>query len=470
MRLGQVDLTGAYEASLLGQLNLNTTLGAVKIDGALLAAGLTGTAGPDYMQISRGAINVLNTAFNATDLRTTIYSTAVNGIDLSPDPAVIPDEAIISLTPSHLEFLRQDRMFMSSAFVNLFALRSQISLNFASATLGSFVLFAPTIRYTQSANPFGQGLLFNASGTFENDPAVAANMTTGLSFVGQNFYRANAQTITMIQLLDFLSQPRLQVAAAGTFTMTGDLRHFAASGTIETGATLTGDRVCFNAGVLTTFTGTLSGTNVGHHVDDIQPGVLGAVGFRSTLTAAATTFAIDNQGTAQSRFGGSLGFSAGSGAIDIVLSRLVANVLTMADGDSFRITTGLLFFGAAGSVNLSEGATNRLDLATGDSFRLVSGSVQFAGTAEQINATAGELLLTGATVRTTAELEIDGAFNHDGATFGALAATPVAQTAAYTVTNPVVRRSFDTTTVTLRELAESWGTGIADEQGFGFFG
>jgi hypothetical protein len=35
-------------------------------------------------------------------------------------------------------------------------------------------------------------------------------------------------------------------------------------------------------------------------------------------------------------------------------------------------------------------------------------------------------------------------------------------TAVYTVTNPVVRRTFDTTTVTLSQLAEVVGTIIAD--------
>lgn len=39
-----------------------------------------------------------------------------------------------------------------------------------------------------------------------------------------------------------------------------------------------------------------------------------------------------------------------------------------------------------------------------------------------------------------------------------------AQAAAYTVTNPVVRRTFDTTTVTLQQLAEVVGTIIGDDQ------
>lgn len=52
--------------------------------------------------------------------------------------------------------------------------------------------------------------------------------------------------------------------------------------------------------------------------------------------------------------------------------------------------------------------------------------------------------------------------------WGVFGATPVAQPAAYVVTNPVDRRSFDTTTITLPQLAEVVGTLIADDQAFGW--
>jgi hypothetical protein len=45
----------------------------------------------------------------------------------------------------------------------------------------------------------------------------------------------------------------------------------------------------------------------------------------------------------------------------------------------------------------------------------------------------------------------------------------VGRPAAYTVTNPVTRRSYDTTTVTLPQLAQVVGTIIADQQGYGLF-
>ncbi len=306
MILGLPDLKGVYDAGGAGggAFALTVLGGAFAPDGAALAAGATGTAGPDYMNITRGALSVLATAFNATDNRTTIYSTAINGIDLSPDPAVIPDEAIISLTPSHLQFLRQDRTFLSNAFTNLFALQAILTLDFTPATMGAFVLFAPTIRYRDVVSGFGMGLLFNAGGIFENDPSVAINLTTGLSYVGQNIYRANAQTITMLQLLDFLSQPRFQILAGGVLTVTQTIRHFTSRGTLAAGVTVSGDRIGFNAGLLSVFTGTLTGVNVGFQVDNLVSGAGGAVGLRSTMASGALRFFIEHTGSAASLFGG----------------------------------------------------------------------------------------------------------------------------------------------------------------------
>lgn len=59
---------------------------------------------------------------------------------------------------------------------------------------------------------------------------------------------------------------------------------------------------------------------------------------------------------------------------------------------------------------------------------------------------------------------------NNGQEIGMFGAAPVAQTAAYTITNPVTRRSFDTTTVTLPQLAEALGTAIADLKLLGPFG
>jgi hypothetical protein len=57
--------------------------------------------------------------------------------------------------------------------------------------------------------------------------------------------------------------------------------------------------------------------------------------------------------------------------------------------------------------------------------------------------------------RTLAELEIDGALNHDGTTIGEYGATPTAQTTGWGApTGTATKTTFDTTTVTLPQLAE----------------
>ena len=91
--------------------------------------------------------------------------------------------------------------------------------------------------------------------------------------------------------------------------------------------------------------------------------------------------------------------------------------------------------GAAGSVNLVEGATNRLDLGTGDSFRI-----------------------------------INGALEHLAGTIGFFGSTPVGQSAAYTPTNVTPDRSYDADSTTLNELADIVGTMIVDLQAIGIMG
>ena len=63
----------------------------------------------------------------------------------------------------------------------------------------------------------------------------------------------------------------------------------------------------------------------------------------------------------------------------------------------------------------------------------------------------------------SAGVRVDGVFEHTATTLGFFGTTPGARGAAYSVTNPVDRRSFDTTTVTLAQLAEVVGTMIADD-------
>ncbi len=77
------------------------------------------------------------------------------------------------------------------------------------------------------------------------------------------------------------------------------------------------------------------------------------------------------------------------------------------------------------------------------------------------------LRLQDATATFTGEVEINGAFNHDGSTFGVFDTTPAAQTAAYTPTNVTPDRAYDANLTTVDELADVLGTVIADLQLYG---
>ena len=271
------------------------------IDGALLPAGEQ-----SYLLTTRGATVVLDTRFDTVASRTVIQSGGLGGVDL--ESSLFPDRATIRILLDQLEFLPQDRTFTAVIpGAGLFLLDSTITLNFVNATLSAFVRFAPLIQYQQNANPFGQGLLFNAGGTFQNLPAVAANMSTGLTFVAQNRYQANAQAVTIAQTLESLNQPTLAIAAGGTLTMTGSLRLFTGRGSLLAGATISGDRIVFTADDFSTFTGVLTGVNVGLDIEDLSSGVGGAIGIRSVLgNGSALRRFIDHTGTAESDFGGTI--------------------------------------------------------------------------------------------------------------------------------------------------------------------
>lgn len=304
----------AYDVSADGEIDLDPTRGAIKFDGAGLAAGVAGTAGPNFMEVRRGTglgTHVLTTAHNATDARTTIYSSSLNGIDLSPDPAVFPNEPIISLSRNHLEFLRTDRTFLSNAFANLFGLNSTLTLDFVNATLGAFVLFSPTVVYQQSANPFGMANLFNAGGTLTNPNGLIRNLTVGLTFVGQLRFRADGAAIGMTQLISFLEQSQLITINGGSGTLSVNYRQFIARGVLGTGWTSDADRVGFTCSNVT-ITGVLNAEHIGFEVADLTAGVNGATGFLSRVNAAIDKRAFNARGTAESDFGGTVNLTGGA--------------------------------------------------------------------------------------------------------------------------------------------------------------
>jgi hypothetical protein len=260
--------------------------------------------------------------------------------------------------------------------------------NYANVSFGALNLQG-IIEHQQAGFVFNHFLLFNNGNTYRNQSGLAVNFGPGQAFIDQPNVQVNGSvTITMSQLRSFLSQPQFNrtVAGQGTLTVT-TVAQVQLSGTITTGCTATTwNRI--HVGAFTAITGTVTTYN-GILFDNVTgPATIRAI--HSLVTAG--TF-LNHEGTAPCNFGGAINLGSGA-TVDVTLSR---------------------------------GAANRLDLATGDSFRLLGGNIEFAGTAETISRSPGELLLTAATVRTSAEIEIDGTLDHDGTLAGFFATAPVTQ-------------------------------------------
>ena len=376
-------LQETYEASAPATITMAPATGAILItdDGTLPAASTM----VFHIQDSAGRENL---------------SATRDYLDLGFQSAAAGNPSLIRFEGTALNRMRwwpTDRVFTSSQGA-MMQLDGTFELDYAGGvSFGALGLIA-TIQHNQAGFGFNHGLLFNHGNTYRNLLNTAVNYGPLQGFIDQPTIQVNrttAGTITMGQFRSFLSQPAFErTTTNGTLSVT-TVGQFQAFGLVDTGATVaTWNRV--QLGPFVAGSGII--TNLRHivMVNETQP--TNVTGLRSEVSAAGggTRWFVNHLGTAESNFGGAINLGAGA-TVDVSLSR---------------------------------GAANRLDLASGDSFRIVLGSLQFAGTAEQISRTAGELLLTGANVRTSAALEIDGALNHDGATLGVYGTAPVTQPVA----------------------------------------
>ena len=306
---GLPNLQGVYDVSLDGQINLDTTRGAFMLDGTALAAGSTGTAGPDYFGIQRGATNILNTAYNATDLRATIYSGAINGMDISPDPGIFPDRATISVGIDQLTFLRQDRI-RTAIQSGFFRWNSTVSLDFPTASAGGFITLGGVFEFRQSASFFGMGNAILHAATWKNESGVAANLGPGFLFANNALYQADGAAITIPQARIFLDNSQYGVINAGTLTgaAIGHVTVWCAF-QVNTGVSLAQRRGLYYPDISPIGAGTVTG-QVALDIDDLTFATTN-IGIRSAMAAAAGTFFISHTGSAPSLFGGEVEIDGG---------------------------------------------------------------------------------------------------------------------------------------------------------------
>lgn len=300
--LGMPNLDTTYLRSPAGgpHVNLNATQGGVRFDGASLAAGTAGNAGPDYQRITRGATTVINCAYNATDGLALCYSGAPNGLDLGPTPST-PLESSVRVLTNKLRLIPQDRTLTSlpNGWIDWL---STVTMNFASATTGGMLRLGGVVEFQQSANLFGMGNALLHDATWKNVNGVAANLGPAFLFANNAVYQGDNASISMSQARIFFDNTRYEGANGGSITMSAAVGHCSlyASLTVNSGATIGLRRAvyvpdAFGTGTLTTQVGVdierlnFAGTNIG---------------IRSAMLSADGDFINSVGATAAARFGG----------------------------------------------------------------------------------------------------------------------------------------------------------------------
>ena len=142
----------------------------------------------------------------------------------------------------------------------------------------------------------------------------------------------------------------------------------------------------------------------------------------------------------------------------------------------YRNDNGSLVTGLSIDINGKVGigttqAGRKLDITDSSASQLRLTQLASTNYVDFLATASGDLTITpsGSKVLMAKALEVDGAFDHDGSTFGVFGATPASRAAAYTVTNAITDRSFDADSTTIAELADVVATIIDDLQTYGFF-
>jgi hypothetical protein len=209
-------------------------------------------------------------------------------------------------------------------------------INLVNGTFGGFVSVSGNVEYRLAASGFGAANLFKMQSTLKNESGANVIIGSQYTFVNIGTYQADgafAQANLFHRICLF--QPQYGVINGATMSVATYNGGMFVNTTVGAGVTFTNRRdIEIAAGVVS---GTVTNWDC-IYVPSITTGTNFSV-IRSLVNSGATRRFINHTGTAQSDFGGAIGLGAGA-TIDVVLSRVAANVLGLASGDSFRIING----------------------------------------------------------------------------------------------------------------------------------
>ena len=254
-----------------------------------------------------------------------------------------------------MEILIGDRTFTDGPG-GILRVNSTYTLNFASAALGSFILFNPTVVLEQTASAFSMGNLFNNGATIKNAAGEANNFGPWYTLSYVATMQADGATITQGQIRALNFNGVWNVINAGVFTTTS-MHEIYIGGNTNIGASTT---VTTLNGFKYLDPGTVAGTLVNQFAIDIDPlsnATTINVGIRNaapTVFTPSTTQVIDAVGDNPLADATFIKLNNNTGA-----SITLTDAAIIADGQSGQI----LIIEQIGAQNVVLTNTNNLRLA-----------------------------------------------------------------------------------------------------------
>lgn len=183
-----------------------------------------------------------------------------------------------------------------------------------------------------------------------------------------------------------------------------------------------------------------------------------AKGVVTNLTAVEAASKVTSQGTATNARGVLVHNPTKEGS-GVVTNNIGVDIESMTSGSTLNV-------GLRIAPSTSTGAQAIQITGTPTT---AAGGITF-GTDTNLYRSAADTLKTDDKLFVVGELELDGALNHDGTTFGLFGAAPATQSTGWSVSNVTTDKTFDANATTVNELADVVGTLIDTLKTYGVLG